>query len=535
MACLSSRAGRKPERCSMALLLANGTVVDGTGGTARQADVLVEEGVIEDMGQIPVPRDAQMLDCAGLVVAPGFVDVHSHSDIETLEHRPEKIAQGITTEIVGNCGFSVFPTLDREHSYNVYKMLFGRNERCWHHAGEYFQELESGGSFTNAAALTGHNTIRAAVMGLHRSHADTGQLGQMQRLLEGSLEKGAIGFSTGLNEVPGSYGSFEELVELCRVVRKYEAFYTSHLRDYKFGILAAVEEALELGRIAGVPVQLSHLQTVGSKNWDKMDRVLELVDQAVRQGVAVGIDAYPYLAGSCNLTQFLPDWALAGGSPDLLGRLADPGTRRQIAAETDAGMANTWSDILVANVDSAPNQGCIGRSIAEIAAERRQEAADAALSLLAEEQGIVTIISFNQSEANLRKVLSHPLTSIITDGLYTEGRPHPRTFGTYPKFLGEFVREKRWMSLETAIHKTSGLPARRFGLKGRGTLAPGNWADVTVFDPQEIGTASDYLNPNQPPRGIAYVLVNGQLAVQGGRLVGEPSGMPIRHGEGKPR
>jgi dihydroorotase/N-acyl-D-amino-acid deacylase len=366
-------------------------------------------------------------------------------------------------------------------------------------------------------------------MGLQRRYANAFEISQLERLLEVSLEQGSIGFSTGLNEVPGSYGSFDELVNLCRLVKKYDAFYTTHLRDYKFRILEAVDEALGLGRITGVPVQLSHLQTVGSKNWSKMDQVLELTDRALRDGVDVGIDAYPYLAGSCNLTQVLPEWALEGGSVELLKRLSSPQTRVKIAQETEANMANTWSDIFVANASSERNRPCIGWSIQEIAEERQEDPVEAALNLLLEEQGILTIISFNQSEVNLRKVLTHPLTSIITDGLYSDGKPHPRTFGTYPKFLGEFVREKQWMTLEAAIHKTSGLPVRRFKLARRGTLQTGNWADFTIFDPREIGTSSDYVNPNQSPRGIIYVLVNGQITLQNGQVTGVPAGVSLRH------
>lgn len=513
----------------MSLLLANGTVIDGTGVPARPADVLLEGGAINAIGRIPKNPQFEVLDCSGRVVSPGFVDVHSHSDIETLEHRSEKILQGITTEIVGNCGFSVFPTPGGCDGFTVYRMLFGRNPCCWRHAGEYFQSLEEKGSYTNAAALTGHSTLRATVMGLRRSYASSSELAELENSLDMCLEQGSIGFSTGLNETPGSYGNFDELVALCRVVKKHDGFYTSHLRDYKFRILAAVEEALNLGRATGVPVQLSHLQTVGSKNWDKMDSVLELIETAEREGVAAGIDAYPYLAGSANITQMLPDWALEGGSQDLLQRLSSAATRRQIAKETEAQMANTWSDILVSNVDSRKHQNCIGRSIQDIATERQVEPIEAALALLAEELGTLLIVSFNQSEPNLRKVLTHPLTSIITDGLYTEGKPHPRTFGAFPKFLGEYVREKKWMSFEEAIHKTCGLPAQRFRLDKRGTLAIGNWADVTVFDPNRIGTSSTYLNPNQPPEGIDYVFVNGQRTVEGGRLVGSPAGVPIRH------
>lgn len=507
------------------LLVANGTIVDGTGTSLRKGDILVHEGLIEAVGQVPAAPDREVLDCSDLVVAPGFIDVHSHADLECLEHRTEKINQGVTTEIVGNCGFSLFPTFDRIEFTN-YERLFGANSRRLRHAGDYFESLESLGSFTNVAALTGHSTLRAGVIGLRRSFASESEMAQLEKLLSVSLEQGSIGFSTALNEVPSSYSDFSELERWCRTVRKHKAFYTSHLRDYKFRVREAVEEALNLGRSTGVPVQLSHLQTVGRKNWDKMDRVLELVDEAVRDGVDVGMDAYPYLAGSCNLTQLLPDWSLEDG--DLLSRLSSAQTRLRIARETDENMANTWADILVASASLPENRKNIGKSVEEIAAERGQAPVDTALSLLLEQEGIVRIVSFNQSEENLRKVLTHPLTSICTDGLFTGGKPHPRTFGTYPKFLGEFIRDKKWMSLEAAVHKISGLPAHRFRLQKRGTLEVGKWADMTIFDPVKIGTSSDYREPEQPPRGIVYVFLNGSKIVEKGSIVGEPAGMPLR-------
>lgn len=509
------------------LKLANGTIIDGTEAPARKGDILIGEGSIEAIGEVVSSPETEVLDCSGLVVAPGFVDVHSHCDLECLEHRSEKIQQGVTTEIVGNCGFSLFPTLDESLRFANYERIFGNRARPLRHAGDYFDELESSGSYTNVAALTGHSTLRAGVIGLQRQFSDESEVVQLEKRLSASLEQGSIGFSTALNEVPSSYADFAELDRFCRTVRKYGAYYTSHLRDYKFKALEAVDEALRLGRSTGVPVQLSHVQVAGRRNWDKMDRVLELVDEAVRDGVDVGMDAYPYLAGSCNLTQLLPDWALEDG--ELLSRLSSEPTRLRIAEETDENMANTWADILVASASVPKNLNNIGKSVEQIAAERGQKPVDTALSLLLEQEGIVRIVSFNQSEENLGKVLTHRLTSICTDGLYTGGKPHPRTFGTYPKFLGEFVRDKKWMTLETAIHKISGLPARRFRLKKRGTLEAGNWADITVFDPAVINTLSDYDEPEHAPTGIVHVLVNGQLTVRNGSVVGEAAGVPVRH------
>ncbi len=510
------------------MVLVKATIVDGTGGPSQQGDLLIRDGSIHAMGKVSASPDAEVLDCSGLVLAPGFVDVHSHGDLECLEHRTEKITQGVTTEIVGNCGFSLFPTVERKGSLASYDRIFGRYEGSLVHAGEYFQSVESLGSYTNVAALTGHSTLRIGISGLRRAFSNESEMVELRKRLSNSLEQGSIGFSTGLNEAPSSYADSEELVSLCRIVQKYGAFYTSHLRDYKFRILEAVEEALNLGRATGVPVQLSHLQVAGRRNWDKMDEILERVERAASEGVDLGIDAYPYLAGSCNMTQLLPDWALENG--ELLSNLSSTEARLRIAQETDKNMANTWADIIVASARQPQNLKCVGRSVEEIAIERGQQPVDAALSLLLEEKGVVRIFSFNSSEANLRKVLTHPLTSICTDGLYVGVKPHPRTFGTYPTFLGEFIREKRWLTLEAAIHKISGLPARRFRLKNRGTLQVGNWADLIVFDRGKIGTSSDYREPNQPPRGIAYVFVNGEKTVENGKTVGKPAGIPLRHG-----
>jgi N-acyl-D-aspartate/D-glutamate deacylase len=301
------------------------------------------------------------------------------------------------------------------------------------------------------------------------------------------------------------------------------------MRDYKFRVLEAVEEALDLGRRTGVKVEISHLQVVGSKNWDKQDRVLELIENAARDGVEVGVDAYPYMAGSASITQLLPDWCLEGGIPAMLEHLESKATFDRIARETDDYMANTWSDIVVCHTAEGASSGLHGRSIQEIADGRGRPAVDTALHLLQEQKGIVWIISFNQSEENLRKVLTLARTSIITDGVVSSGLSHPRTFGTYPKFLGEYVRDKRWLSLEEAIVKTGARASRHFGLRGRGTLQVGNWADVVVFDPERIGTRSDYQKPDQDPEGIRLVLVNGRIAVRDGALTGVHAGQALRH------
>lgn len=511
------------------ILFTNGSVIDGSGRPAEPLSLLVDDGKIVDVGAVQPSSEMEVCDCSGCIVAPGFIDVHSHSDLEVLEHRPEKVRQGVTTEVVGNCGFSLFPALPEGPLVPSFELFARRGTHRWPDAASYFDQVEEVGAYTNVASLVGHATVRANVSGMKAGAMQPGEMKSAEAHLASCLQQGAIGFSTGLNEVPSSYGDFAELEQLCRVVRQHNGFYTSHLRDYKFRILEAVEEALNLGRTTGVPVQLSHLQTVGRKNWEKMEPVLGLVERAVADGVDVGIDAYPYLAGSCHLTQFLPTWALEGGTEELMKRLALDRTRSQIANETEAGMSNSWSDLLVCGVADSEQPGVAGSRIQEIAGQWGCSGVDAALELLLRNRGAVRVISFNQSDENLRKVLSHPLTSVITDGLVTDGKSHPRTFGTYPTLLGDFVRNRKWFSWEEAVHKASGLPATRFRLSCRGLLRKGYWADIVVFDPGSIGTRSSYLEPDTPPEGIVHVMVNGTWVIQEGRLRERYPGQALRH------
>lgn len=510
------------------ILLQNGTVIDGTGAAAQAAAVLIDGAKVKEVGQIVATPDMEVIDCTGLVICPGFIDVHSHADLEILQHRSEKVRQGVTSEVVGNCGFSLFPTLPRQGLSPTFNIFEARGEKEWEDAGAYFADVEAARSYTNVAALTGHSTLRAHVSGVRAGKLDAAEQQRAEAALARCLEQGSIGLSTGLNEAPGGYGDIDELVALCAVVRQYGAFYTSHLRDYKFHFVEAVEEALEIGRRADVAVQLSHLQAAGRKNWDKMDPVLEAIDRAVAEGVDVGVDAYPYVAGSCNITQLLPLWCMEGGAGGLLERLADAELRPRIAAETEENMSNDWQDILIGAVEGKDE--LVGKTVQDVADQRGIAGAQAAIDLLLENNGVVTIVSFNQSDENLRKVLTHPCTSIITDGLVTQGKPHPRTFGTYVKFLGEYVRDKGWLSLEEGVRKSTGLPAQRFGLEGRGVVAAGNWADLVVFSAEQIGTKATYQEPDLPPEGIQHVFVNGEWVLRQGALQEELAGQPLRNG-----
>jgi N-acyl-D-amino-acid deacylase len=509
------------------LLLSGGTVVDGSGGPPRACDILLSGRRIADIGSIRTTNAAETIDCSGLTIAPGFIDVHSHGDHEVLRHLPNKIMQGVTTEIVGNCGFSLFPYLRNSRQGVTDDIFQGDGIPRMSSAIEYFDALERTQPLLNVAALTGHSTLRGGVAEARPALAED-EMRSMEALLEDNLNAGSFGLSTGLNCMPGGFARQDELVRLCRLLKPHEAFYTTHVRDYKFKVIEAVDEAIAVASASRAALQISHMQVVGKKNWHRLEIALEHIERARADGIDIAMDAYPYLAGSCSLIQFLPEWCQEGGIPALLNRLAVVSLRERIAQETDEYMSNTWDDVMICSVTSERNRSVIGKSIARIAGERDRGAPETALDLLEEEQGYVFVISFNNDEEHLRRVITHPLTAVITDGLVMSGVSHPRTFGTYPKFLGEYIREKKWMSLAEAIVKTSALAARRFRLRERGVLKAGNFADVIVFDAAHIGTNADYGDPAREPEGIHHVLVNGEFAVRSGRLTGARAGAVLR-------
>jgi N-acyl-D-amino-acid deacylase len=494
------------------VVLAGGSVLDGSGSEPFPADVLLESGLIRAVGAIH-RADAQRVDCTGMLVVPGFIDAHSHSDLQVLEGRPEKLQQGVTTEVVGNCGFSAYPNGAypaelREFANGIF---CGSGDWGWSTAREYLADVDAR-AVTGALSLVGHGSLRIAQAGLRQGPLAPRDVDAMAAMLDEALAAGAAGFSTGLMYAPGSSAPFEELEALCRVVARRGKIYATHMRGYFGDVVDAVDEQIELARRTGCKLQISHLQVVGRSNWPLQARALEKIETARAEGIDVAFDCYPYTAGSTVLTQILPQWALEGGSDALVARLCDPDERARIARETQAHLAWDWRDILVSAVGSA-GSGIVGRSIADLAEESARAPVEAALDLLLSERGAVNMISFNQSEENLRQTLSHPLSLIISDGFYVKGRPHPRLWGTFPRLLGTFVREQKLLSIGEAVRKITRAPADRFGAYSLGRIEPGATADVTVFDPNTIGSPADYNAPEQAPIGIRAVFRRGkQLA-----------------------
>jgi N-acyl-D-amino-acid deacylase len=336
----------------------------------------------------------------------------------------------------------------------------------------------------------------------------------MENILTGAFAQGAIGFSTGLMYAPGSSAPQAELERFCHIVAKHEKIYCTHMRDYGFRLLEAIDEQIALAEKTGCRLQISHLQAVGRVNRDLNERALERIEEAHVRGVDIAFDCYPYIAGSTVMTQLLPQWALEGGVESLLERLASLEERQRIEGEMLDGMANTWDEFLVSAVASEANAATVGKTLEELSVTRGQRPAEVVFDLLLEERGQVNVLEFNQSEENLRRNLSHPLAIIISDGFYVKGRPHPRLHGTFPELLGNLCRDRKWMSTEMAIHKITGLPAQRFGITGRGFLRESYAADITVYDPLTIRSRATYANPAQSPEGFRYVLRGGQSLLQ---------------------
>lgn len=491
-------------------VLQGGTVVDGTGKPPCAASVHLRGERIAQIGQFEPPPHAETIDCAGMTVAPGFIDSHTHSDLQVIEGRREKLRQGVTTEVIGNCGFSAYPPARdpaelREFANGIF---CGDDQWGWQSTEAYLDAIARSRT-ANVVSLVGHGSLRIAVAGNRQGPLAEAEVTRMEALLGEALDAGAAGFSTGLMYAPGSSAPREELERLCRVVASRRKIHTSHIRSYSNELVAAVEEQLDLARRTGCRLQISHLQAVGARNWPLHLRAMDAIEKAHAAGVDVEFDCYPYVAGSTVLTQVLPQRALDGGMTALMSRLSDPQQRAAIARETNETIPWNWRDILISAVETSRNRGAIGKSLADLAKERGCEPVDAMLDLLREEEGSVNMLSFNQSEDNLRRSITHPLATVISDGFYVRGRPHPRLHGTFPFLLGTVRRERGWLSLPEAVHKITMRPAVRYGIKDRGVLEPGAYADLAVFDAAKIDSPATYESPELPPVGIREVFRNG--------------------------
>ena len=523
------------------LLLRNGTVFDGTGRPGFRADVGVAAGRISAIGDLAAAKARERLDLTGLVVCPGFIDLHSHSDTTLLVDGRglSKVMQGVTTEVVGNCGFSPAPlteatvaTVRGQHG------SFGRAVAelpwDWRGFGEYYQRLQAGGLGVNVIPLVGHLALRSAALGFDRRPPNEAELGEMELLLAAALDEGAWGYSTGLIYPPSCYADTDELVALARVASARGGFYFSHIRGEGASLLRAVAEACEIAERADLPVQIAHHKASGRPYWGRTRDSLELIDRAGERGLDVGFDVYPYVASSSLLDSLISPWAHEGGPEQLLERLGDPACRARLAAEGPAN-ARTYDQTIVSLVRSAANKPLEGLSLTQIAERRGTTPAEALFDLLREERLEASMVAFTMDEQDVERVLAHPRAMIGSDGLavaadgpLSEGRPHPRYYGTFPRVLGRYARERGLFSQEQAVYRMTGRAAERLRLRDRGRVVPGLAADLVVFDPASVAERSTFEQPHQYPAGLPHVVVNGVLTVRDGRHTGAKAGSVLR-------
>jgi N-acyl-D-amino-acid deacylase len=517
------------------LLIRGGSVVDGAGGPARAADVAVEGERIAAVGPALSGQADRVIDAAGKMVSPGFIDMHSHSDLFyfACPSAESKIRQGVTTEVVGMCSFSQAPLRpDQRDIVRGWAGGIGASlDLRWETFAQYLDALRSVRPSVNIAHFVGHGALRIAAMGFEARPAGSDDMKGMQRLLGEAMDAGAFGFSTGLVYAPSAYSDTQELIALAKSMSARGGYYFSHIRGESSMLLDSINEAIRIGEEGGVGVQVSHVKASGKENWPKIDAALRLFETARARGVDVLGDVYPYNAGSTKLDNMMPAWAHDGGIAKLLERLADRTTRRRIVEECLID-GERWGTVSQGGIGfdqvfiaTCKRRELEGLHLAQIARQAGQPPAEVLMNLLLEEKCTVGMVSFSQSIENVSKVLAHPALMIGSDSipLYEgegdrPGKPHPRTYGTFPRVLGEYARERRLFSLETAVHKMTGMAAARIGLRERGLVQPGYFADLTVFDPATVKDESTYAEPHRYPTGIPYVVVNGAVVVDGGRL-----------------
>ena len=522
------------------IIIKNGEIIDGTGKPGYNADIVIEKDRIASIGNTDSKNAENVLDASGLVVAPGFVDIHSHSDYYLLiDPRAEsKIMQGVTTEVGGNCGYSAAPIFgellkERRKSYLEQFDIYLN----WTNLSGYYEKLQEKGTAVNFAPLIGHNTVRASIMGYDDSVPGANEIKKMELIVLEALKQGAFGMSTGLIYPPSCYSKTEELIRLYKVVEESDGLFTCHMRSEGEKLLEAIEETIHIGQKTGVRTQISHLKTAGKKNWNKIDQALSLIETALENGLDIACDRYPYTASNTGLSALLPDWAFEGGIEKQMKRLQDKSTRESIKKEIIKNHPEEehWHTVMISQVVSSKNKDLEGKKVSEGAESRNKDIFDFIFDLLVEERSQVEAIYFCMCEDNFREIIKKDYVMIGSDsgaksinGPLENGTPHPRGFGSYPRVLGKYVQDENIFSLPVAIKKMTSDPCSRLKLTERGIIKKGNYADIVIFDPKEIKDTATYENPKQYPVGMEYVFVNGKMAVKKGKSTGVFAGRGLK-------
>ncbi|MEV7387782.1 D-aminoacylase [Streptomyces sp. NPDC091215] len=529
------------------LVIRDADVVDGSGAPSYRADVVVDGGRIVSIVKEAAaagcqrPRAMRELDAEGLVLSPGFIDMHAHSDLALLRDpdHSAKAAQGVTLEVLGQDGLSYAPVDDRTLE-EVRRAITGWNghgddiDFDWRSVGEYLDRLDRGIA-VNAAYLIPQGTVRALVVGWEDRAATPAELDRMRRLVAEGLEQGAVGLSSGLTYTPGMYAEDAELTELCRVVARYGGYYCPHHRSYGAGALEAYAEMVALTREAGCPLHLAHATMNFGVNKGRAPELLALLDEALASGADITLDTYPYTPGSTTLAAMLPSWANEGGPEAALARLADDAIAERIRHHLEDvgsdgchGVPIEWDTIEISGVADPALADFVGRTVEESARRRGEPPWTTARHLLLTDRLAPSILQHVGHEENVRTIMRHPVHTGGSDGILQGAKPHPRAYGTFPHYLGHYVRELGVLSLEECVAHLTARPAARLRLPDRGLIREGYRADVVLFDPQTVAAGSTFEEPRRLPTGIPHVLINGRFVIEDGRRTDELAGQAVR-------
>jgi N-acyl-D-aspartate/D-glutamate deacylase len=524
------------------LLIKEATVIDGTDSRPWVGDVAIKDGGFAALDSTIDSPARQTIHARNCILAPGFIDIHCHSDFAIFDD-PEseiKLKQGVTLDVLGNCGESLAP-LDGDARASI-KAASDSDIDAWDHPlnwsgyADYIRRVEDAGLSINVMGLVGHGTLRLAAMGHSDAAPSAGQMDHMKSLLARSLEAGAAGMSTGLIYAPGCFADTSELIELASLAGRRGGFYASHIRNEAEGVLTALDEVIRIGRESHVPVHVSHLKLAGYRNWQLVEAVVEKLEKARADGIDITCDVYPYFHSCTTMLAMLPPWSLEGGLPSLMRRLADARQRRQIIHDIEAGIPgwenmyhnSGWEKTVVSSVQTPANKRMEGKSIAANAADCGKNPFDLMLDLITAEKGVVSIISESMNEENMVRFLKLPFAMIGSDGSPSQGKPHPRLYGTFPRVFRRIVRELGALSVESAVHKMSGQTADRLGLRQSGFIRRGLNADAVIFDPLTFGDTATYHQPQQFPDGLMTTIVNGEVVIDGEAHTGVRNGVFYR-------
>ena len=526
------------------LILNNVSIIDGSGAAPFKGALAVSDGHIARIWRQSLPAlddlslAGEVIDGMGLTLSPGFIDIHSHSDttIMNVPAAESRILQGITTEFGGNCGISAAPC-DPAHKEDLLYYLrenFRASDFAWQSMEEYLTYIESCSPSVNIGSFVGHGSLRIAAMGFKSDAPSKEEMAHMKTLLKEALEAGAFGLSSGLIYPPGSYAKAAELEELAAMLPDYDAIYATHMRNEGLDLAASVKEAIHLAESSHAFVEISHHKEFRKEMWGSaVHETIALMKEARSRGVKIAFDQYPYRATASSLDTNVSSWAFEGGREKFLERMRDPKSRSRLREESNASHVGRWQDVYVAYAHGQENKWAVGKNILEIAEMTGKDPADACFDLILDTNGLVNEVNYGMCEEDIEYIMSQNFGVIGSDGeamsLDHDGIPHPRVFGTFPRVLAHYCRKRKLFPLEKAIHKMTGMPAERMGLKDRGLIREGMWADLVLFDPDEICDTPSYENPRQPCSGIERVYVNGILTALKGRHTGTRAGQVLRH------